>query len=179
MECRPSRAPSERQAHCKAKYGEDITDAFSLYLGESADGRASEVGLGYAGGAEGTNAVAYLPSSCYFYEDSRVPSSIGVHIKLITVSTLPPHSRLQPVMTEIHTDPLPPIPDDLTIPQFFLDYQHPLRPVRKDLTPWLIEDATGRKIGYEEVCVEVLLNSVPFASADAATLDTRPHLRLG
>ena len=75
---------------------------------------------------------------------------------------------LQPAMTEIHTDPPPPIPDDLTIPQFFLDYQHPLRPVRKDLTPWLIEDATGRKIGYEEVCVQALLSSVPPAYADIA-----------
>lgn len=65
-------------------------------------------------------------------------------------------------MAEIRTDPLAPIPDDLTIPQFFLDYHHPLRPVRKDLTPWLIEDATGRRISYEEVRIgssQFLLNS--------------------
>ncbi|EKM61281.1 uncharacterized protein PHACADRAFT_168715 [Phanerochaete carnosa HHB-10118-sp] len=54
-------------------------------------------------------------------------------------------------MAEIRTDSLAPIPDDLTIPQFILDYHHPLRPIRKDLTPWLIEDATGRRISYEEL----------------------------
>lgn len=43
------------------------------------------------------------------------------------------------------------IPDDLTIPQFFLDETHPLRPVSTTNTPWLIEDETGREIGYEEV----------------------------
>ncbi|KAF8843210.1 acetyl-CoA synthetase-like protein [Paxillus ammoniavirescens] len=43
------------------------------------------------------------------------------------------------------------VPDDLTIPQFFLDSYHPLRPVRKASIPWLIEDATGRHIGFEEL----------------------------
>ncbi|KAH7926478.1 acetyl-CoA synthetase-like protein [Leucogyrophana mollusca] len=43
------------------------------------------------------------------------------------------------------------VPDDLTIPQFFLDHHHPSRPVRKDGVPWLIEDGTGRKIGFEEI----------------------------
>ncbi|KAG8214730.1 hypothetical protein J3R82DRAFT_9818 [Butyriboletus roseoflavus] len=43
------------------------------------------------------------------------------------------------------------VPDDLTIPQFFLDSHHPLRPTRKAGVPWLIEDATGRHIGLEEV----------------------------
>ena len=43
------------------------------------------------------------------------------------------------------------IPDNLTIPQFFLDETHPLRPVSTSNTPWLIEDATGREIGFEEV----------------------------
>ncbi|KIJ62740.1 hypothetical protein HYDPIDRAFT_30328 [Hydnomerulius pinastri MD-312] len=43
------------------------------------------------------------------------------------------------------------VPDDLTIPQFFLDSNHPLRPVRKAGIPWLIEDATGRHIGFEEL----------------------------
>ena len=40
------------------------------------------------------------------------------------------------------------IPDNLTIPQFFLDETHPLRPVSTSNTPWLIEDAPGREIGY-------------------------------
>jgi 4-coumarate--CoA ligase len=55
-------------------------------------------------------------------------------------------------MPEISGEPLEDaIPDDLTIPQFFLDSHHPRRPVRTD-APWLIEDETGRHIGFEEVC---------------------------
>ncbi|KIJ17716.1 hypothetical protein PAXINDRAFT_111237 [Paxillus involutus ATCC 200175] len=46
---------------------------------------------------------------------------------------------------------LPRIPDDLTLTQFTLDYQHPCRPVRKTGTPWIIEEHTGRRIGLEEV----------------------------
>jgi hypothetical protein len=46
---------------------------------------------------------------------------------------------------------LPPIPDNLSIPQFFLDSQHSTRPVRNVDAPWLIEDQSGRKIGFEEV----------------------------
>ena len=36
--------------------------------------------------------------------------------------------------------PLPHIPDDVTIPQFLLDSWHPVRPVKKHLTPWFIDD---------------------------------------
>ncbi|KAF8558343.1 acetyl-CoA synthetase-like protein [Imleria badia] len=43
------------------------------------------------------------------------------------------------------------VPDDLTIPQFFLDSHHPLRPARKAGVPWLIEDATARPIDLEEL----------------------------
>ena len=43
------------------------------------------------------------------------------------------------------------IPDDLTLPQFILDSTHPTRPIRKEGIPWLIDDTTGRKIGFEEV----------------------------
>ena len=46
---------------------------------------------------------------------------------------------------------LPPIPDDLTIPQFLLDSWHPIRPVKTEPTPWFIEDATGREVPFEEV----------------------------
>lgn len=46
---------------------------------------------------------------------------------------------------------LPFIPDNLTIPQFFLDSQHPIKPLRKHGIPWLVEEASGRKIGFEEV----------------------------
>ncbi|KLO20729.1 phenylacetyl-CoA ligase [Schizopora paradoxa] len=56
-------------------------------------------------------------------------------------------------MTEFHSlhGPCPPIPDDLTVPQFFLDSYHTERPGRTERVPWLIEDATGRNIGYEEL----------------------------
>ncbi|KAF9219269.1 acetyl-CoA synthetase-like protein [Gyrodon lividus] len=55
-------------------------------------------------------------------------------------------------MTEVSGGPLNcGVPDNLTIPQFFLDSHHPLRPVRKADSPWLIEDATGRHIGLEEL----------------------------
>jgi hypothetical protein len=55
-------------------------------------------------------------------------------------------------MSEIFGEPLDSvIPDDLTLSQFFLDSHHPRRPVRTN-APWLIEDETGRHIGFEEVC---------------------------
>jgi hypothetical protein len=47
--------------------------------------------------------------------------------------------------------PLPHIPDDLTIPQFILR-EIGGRPVRPRDIPFFIEDATGRKVSYEEVC---------------------------
>ncbi len=47
------------------------------------------------------------------------------------------------------------IPDDLTLPQFILDLTHPTRPIRKEGIPWLIDDTTGRKIGFEEVSREI------------------------
>jgi 4-coumarate--CoA ligase len=43
------------------------------------------------------------------------------------------------------------IPDGLTVPQFILDSGHPTRPIRKERNPWLIDDTTGQKIGFEEV----------------------------
>ncbi|KZT64337.1 acetyl-CoA synthetase-like protein [Daedalea quercina L-15889] len=58
-------------------------------------------------------------------------------------------------VTEFHGPggPLPHIPDDVTLAQFMLDSDHPSRPVRRVLqgNPWMIEDATGRAIGYGEV----------------------------
>jgi hypothetical protein len=48
-------------------------------------------------------------------------------------------------------DPLPYIPDDLTLVQFVLDSNHECRPIRPQSATWLIEDATGRKVGLEEV----------------------------
>lgn len=47
--------------------------------------------------------------------------------------------------------PAPFIPDNLTLPQFFLDSLHPLRPTRTAGQPWLIDDQTGKEVGFEEV----------------------------
>jgi 4-coumarate--CoA ligase len=43
------------------------------------------------------------------------------------------------------------IPSNLTLVQFILDHHHPNRPLRPPLTPWFIEEATGRPVFYEEV----------------------------
>ncbi|KAF9005401.1 phenylacetyl-CoA ligase [Cyathus striatus] len=51
--------------------------------------------------------------------------------------------------------PLPYIPDDLTLPQFLFDCQHPSRPQPKGPVPWFIEDGTGRKIMESEVRTRV------------------------
>ncbi|THH18569.1 hypothetical protein EW146_g2444 [Bondarzewia mesenterica] len=54
-------------------------------------------------------------------------------------------------MADIYSQaPVPYIPDNLTIPQFFLDSHHPLRPIRTAGFPVFIEDKTGRTIGFEE-----------------------------
>ncbi|KAJ7170122.1 amp dependent CoA ligase [Mycena filopes] len=51
-----------------------------------------------------------------------------------------------------HNAPLlPRIPDDLTLPQFVLDFAHPARPVRPHSAPWLIEDHTARPIAFDEL----------------------------
>ncbi|TFK30835.1 amp dependent CoA ligase [Coprinopsis marcescibilis] len=47
------------------------------------------------------------------------------------------------------TQPLPNIPDDLTIPQFMLR-EISGRPRRPSNVPYFVEDLTGRRIGYEE-----------------------------
>ncbi|KAI0075856.1 amp dependent CoA ligase [Panus rudis PR-1116 ss-1] len=56
-------------------------------------------------------------------------------------------------MSEIHSaaGELPHIPDDLTIPQFFLDHRHITRPLNTASNPWLVEESTGRQVGFEEV----------------------------
>ncbi|EMD37009.1 hypothetical protein CERSUDRAFT_114908 [Gelatoporia subvermispora B] len=50
---------------------------------------------------------------------------------------------------------LPYIPDDVTVVQFILDCHHPARPVPKHPRAWLIEDATGRQICYDEIRARV------------------------
>ncbi|KAI6014829.1 hypothetical protein BKA83DRAFT_98244 [Pisolithus microcarpus] len=49
------------------------------------------------------------------------------------------------------TKDLPPIPDDLTVPQFILDSHHPCRPLRRHSIPWFIDGQTGNKVGLEEL----------------------------
>lgn len=44
---------------------------------------------------------------------------------------------------------LPEIPN-VSLPQFILDTQTPLRPYRSPHTPWLIDDSTGKRIGLNE-----------------------------
>jgi hypothetical protein len=59
------------------------------------------------------------------------------------------------IMTEFLSpgDPLPHIPDDLTLPQFILDSTHECRPIRPQGATWLVEDTTGRKVGLDEVTI--------------------------
>nr|GAT57810.1 predicted protein [Mycena chlorophos] len=54
-------------------------------------------------------------------------------------------------MTEFHSPmPAPHIPDDLTIPQFLFDYQHPIQMARgPDEATWVIDAATGERYGKE------------------------------
>ncbi|KZT08186.1 amp dependent CoA ligase [Laetiporus sulphureus 93-53] len=62
-------------------------------------------------------------------------------------------------MAEIHGPggPLPHIPDDLTIVQFMLDYEHESRPSPAFLPDrcCLIEDATGKKVTLNEIRMRV------------------------
>jgi hypothetical protein len=71
----------------------------------------------------------------------RLPGSL-----ISSTMTRQPHDLVCPT-----ADPLPKIPDDLTVVQFILDSSHPTRPVRSSDVPWLIEDHSGRKIGFDEV----------------------------
>lgn len=57
--------------------------------------------------------------------------------------------------------PLPHIPDDLTLTQFIFDSTHECRPIRPRAVPWLVDDATGRKIRLEEVTMVFFLFYAP------------------
>ncbi|PPQ73368.1 hypothetical protein CVT24_008585 [Panaeolus cyanescens] len=48
-------------------------------------------------------------------------------------------------------DPLPHIPDDVTVPQFLFDTPHEVRPKRDVKTPWLIQDETGKMLYEDEL----------------------------
>ncbi|KAH9480170.1 putative 4-coumarate--CoA ligase 3 [Psilocybe cubensis] len=47
--------------------------------------------------------------------------------------------------------PLPPIPDNMTIPQFIFESDHECRPQRRAGVPWLIQDDNGKQFGEEEL----------------------------
>lgn len=70
---------------------------------------------------------------------------------------------------------LPHIPDDVTLPQFIFDSWHPTRPVNKNHNPVLIEDSTGRGVGFSEVCVGKAVHTQgPLISYHAVE---SPHVR--
>lgn len=72
--------------------------------------------------------------------------------RIIPLSDLHYFRRLE-IMTELQTSGdfgLPHIPDNLTIAQFMLDYQHEIRPVRGN-APCLIDDQSGNRITLETV----------------------------
>ncbi|KAJ6544154.1 amp dependent CoA ligase [Mycena capillaripes] len=46
---------------------------------------------------------------------------------------------------------LPRIPDDMTLEEFMLDYNHELRPTRPVGVPWLVVEKTGRKVDVDEI----------------------------
>lgn len=50
----------------------------------------------------------------------------------------------------VHGD-CPEVPDDLSIPQFFLDSWHSLRPMRPVGSPWFIDDESGKTLDYEQI----------------------------
>ncbi|KAJ7185242.1 amp dependent CoA ligase [Mycena filopes] len=70
----------------------------------------------------------------------------------------------------IYTSPMdsvPYFPDDLTLPQFLLDYEHPIRLAREPETPWLIDGRTGRSLLKAEVIRRTwsLANGLSFRAA--------------
>jgi 4-coumarate--CoA ligase len=51
----------------------------------------------------------------------------------------------------VSSEPVPFIPDNLTVPQFFFDTDHVLRATRPQGVPFFIEDATDRAVDSREV----------------------------
>ena len=52
---------------------------------------------------------------------------------------------------------LPDIPDNVSIPQFFLQSSSLLRPKRPSNVPFFIDDRTSRQVTFEQVCVPPFL----------------------
>jgi len=72
--------------------------------------------------------------------------------------------------------PLPHIPDDLTLTQFIFDSTHECRPIRPRGVPWLVDDATGRKICLEEVTMVFFLFYAPTLSNRTSVSVKRSNL---
>ena len=80
--------------------------------------------------------------------------------------------------------PLAHIPDDVTIPQFFLDGHHPLggEPLLLRKPAWFIDDATGREFTGDQVsaagfasCISRSCAFMPAPSAGCAQSDCKRH----
>ncbi|KAK7048191.1 phenylacetyl-CoA ligase [Favolaschia claudopus] len=77
---------------------------------------------------------------------------------------------------------LPAIPDDLTIPQFQLDYRDPNRPIRPAHVPCLIDDGSGRRVLFPELQqrTQALANSLSslysIGEDDVVLLFSRNHV---
>ncbi|KAI0257045.1 amp dependent CoA ligase [Lactifluus subvellereus] len=50
----------------------------------------------------------------------------------------------------VSSEPAPFIPDNLTVPQFFFDFDHELRSTRPQGVPFFVDDATGRTVDSRE-----------------------------
>jgi hypothetical protein len=46
---------------------------------------------------------------------------------------------------------VPYFPDDLTLPQFLFDHQHPIRLPREPEIPWIVDSVSGKTYLQEEV----------------------------
>ncbi|KAJ8482505.1 hypothetical protein ONZ45_g14929 [Pleurotus djamor] len=78
---------------------------------------------------------------------------------------------------------LPPIPDNLTVPQFLLDQNHPARPLPpRGGNPWLIDDTTGRRVSQEELrartygLANVLFSEYGVREDDVVLIFSRNHI---
>ena len=59
-------------------------------------------------------------------------------------------SGLNDTIQVVSRVPLPSAPDNLTIPQFFLDTHHPLKLAYPPDTPFIIDDATGNTVSFDQ-----------------------------
>lgn len=74
-------------------------------------------------------------------------------------------------MSIIHSTapPLIPFPDNLTVPQFFLDgrVSHPTEPIVAKDIPCMIDESNGRRIYLSEVSVDSFDDKLILVNCDA------------